>query len=300
MYIHPKSLAKPINRIYLNTAKQLGAKIKITTYGKTQEKLIKAVISIEGDKQLIRALNKLGIKTTRKPIPALYSLKVLAEIAYKMRNPIPIGVGAHKQIVFVDSSYPIATTKKEFGVAIPREPVLWIDYMGNGSPPSYREYTGLPIPTSPTKRHQIAERIAKLLRTRKDAVLASLSSGEYMEDEEVTMDVLRDFKSWKVFSDDEEFGRRNYIDFSGLPRTLQIGLLIVASMFDGWLIVDAPRAWKWIEEILRYRANTLVLCPNAMGFNFPSIITEGKLIRKINFMTLIVVTEEITPFWDIK
>ncbi len=300
MYIHPKSLAKPINRIYLNTAKQFGAKIRITTYGKTQERLVKAVVEIDGDRQLIRSLNRLGIKTTKKPIPALFSIKILAEMAYKMRNPIPIGVGEHKQILHVDASYPIATTRREYGATIPRNPVLWVDYRGDSPPTNYRECTGLPIPSSPTKKHQIAERIAKLLKSRKDTVLASLSSKEYMEDEEMAMDVLKDFRSWKVLSEEEEFGRKNYIDFSGLPRSLQVGSLIIASMFDVWLVVDVPRAWKWVEEILRYRANTLVVCPNAAGFNFPNIIMDGKLIRKINFMNHVVIIEEnLTPFWEL-
>lgn len=301
MYIHPKSLAKPINRIYLNTAKQLGAKIKITTYGKTQEK-IKAVISIEGDKQLIKALKKLGIKLTNKPIPALFSTKILAQLHSKTKKPIPIGVGQHKQIIEIDGEYPIAVSDEKYALVLAKEPILWLDYVGGGPPSGFRELSGLPLPRTPSKAHTIAERLAKLLKARKDAILVSLKRVEVMEDEEIVISphVLDDWWEWKIFVEDEYLDIRSYIDFSGLPKTLQVGTLIVASVLDRWLIIRIPKAWRWVENVIRYRSKTIIICSDPWRYNVPSIIMDGKVIRKINFMGKTVAIEEnFTPFWDL-
>ena len=306
LYIHPKSLVKR-KRIYLPAIKRYGAKIRVHVLGRhrSDSNLVRASIEVVGDKGLIKAIRRLGIKLTKKPAPAYFSIRVLAEISHTIKEPYPIGIGELGEIVNVDVSLPIATDNIAYALAIAGEPVLWVDYMGDQTPLQcgFVEYDGFPVPKSPRKIHEIADVLARLLRVKKDNVMASLSGERehIMGDVELKIvDPLDDLRKWRILTDSSgSLGVRSYIDFSGLPSTLQqISLAIATGMWDGWIIIHTPRAWGWIEDSVKYRSRTLVVCGTAQGFNFPNIILGDKLVKKIRFLDRIVIVEKpFEPFW---
>jgi len=304
LYIHPKSL-RPEKRIYIPVLKRRGLDIRVRIIGRYRDKgIVRAVVEVEGDDELVRAVRKLGIKLTEKPIPAYFSTRVLAEISYTSREEYPIGIGELGEIIHIDVSAPVATDNIVYAFAIAEEPILWIDYKGDQTPLQYGfvEYEGLYVPRSPKKIHEIADILARVLKAKKDTIIGSLlGRKEVMEDIELRIaDPLEDLRKWHILMDSpKKFGARNYIDFSGLPSMmLQVSLAIATVVWDGWMIINTPRAWGWIEDPVRYRARTLVVCDTAQGLNFTNIILEGKLIRKIRFLNKTVIIEKkFEPFW---
>lgn len=305
MYIHPESLLDKTKRLHVLVTRKYGARLRIKVL-KKKEEMLKAVIEIDANDRVLKALKKLGIKLTKKPIPALFSKEVLAELSYKIKKPKPIGLGENNEIIFVDDSAPIGVDDKYLAMAIVKEPVLWLDFKGDFFPveAGYKEYFGFGIPTSQTKIQNIANALASLLKTRPEDIITAMSpQREIMTDTELKIvNPLNQFFEWKVLSEEKTyFGNKNYMDLSGLPHTLQRGALIIAThVWDYDMVIHIPKAWQWVVDIVRYRSGTIILCDTARGLNVPSIICGGKLVRKISFMgSLVVLEKNIKVFWEL-
>ena len=306
LYIHPKSLTRE-KRIYLPAIRRYGARIRVRVLGRhrSDNNLVRAVVEIVGDKEVIRAVRRLGIKLVKKPISAYFDLRVLAEIVYSEKDPYPVGVGEFGEIVCVDVSLPVAVDDPAYALAIVDGPVLWVDFRGDQIPLKFdfREYAGFSMPRSPRVIHNIADGLASILRIRPDNIVGAFleERREIMSDVEFKIvDPLKDLREWKVIVEDSEpLCGRCYIDFSGLPNTLQHAALVIAvAVWNSWLVLDVPRAWRWLENHIRYRSRTLVVCKTAFGFDFPNIIIGDKIVRKVKLLDRVVITERpFEPFW---
>ena len=238
-YIHPKSLSRR-HRIYIETAKMLGAKIIASILEwRSGEKYIRALVEIDADAEIIKALKRLGIKVSRKKYPAYFSPVVLAELIDRINNPYPIGVGELGQVIYVDVDAPIALDNPYLALAIVDGNVLWLDYRGDETPlkAGFKEVEGLGIPRSPSRIGNIANDIARLLGVRPEVITASfMHTGEdILEDEELKISSPIDpLFRWMVVVRDRILGGKIYIDFSGLPRKMQVCSLKIALNIWDW------------------------------------------------------------------
>jgi len=302
LYIHPKSLL-PEKRIYLNVAKRYGARIGVRIIGRMRGRdILRVVVSIDAPPEILGALRRLGVKTTSKPIHAYVTRKIIGELVYREKEPIPIGIGEHGEILSVDASRPIAVDGRRYAVVIADTPVLWIDLKGDGPPPGFREITGFSVPESPTKIHMLADELSRMLRARKETILTVLKGGsEVMGDMEIEIaNPLKDMFDWGILMRERpRYWEKTYIDFSGLPHRMRnIVLQTTTVVWDYWLVIESPRAWRWIWDTVGHRRHTVLVCEKARGFDAPNIVVGDNLVRKINFGgSIIIVEKKLIPFW---
>ena len=306
MYVHPQSLRDPIKRLYLKESRLLGLKIRVEILGKKNH-YWRCTIGVEAEPSAIRALKRLGIKVSKHKIPALFSGKVLAELVNTWKKRIPVGIGPKGEVIYIGIDRPIATNNPKIVMGIADTPVLWIDLKGDEFPLGigYKECSGIPLPSSETKMHNLANSLAKLLRTSPERVLSAIKSriGGVLEDKELVIGTpaVDSLFEWGIITTEEEPYLRSYIDFSGLPYKMAIcAVAIVNAVWDHYLVVRIPRAWRWVTKILEYRAKTIIYCDNPQTLNIPTIVLEDKVILKLRFKdTTEIIEKNYTPFWKI-
>ena len=303
-YVDPRSLRDPLKRIYLNAARRFGAEIRIRVLGES-EGYIEAIIEVEGSEDLIIALRHLGIRMSKRPIPAKFSERAIAEILEKISEDVPIGLGEKGEIIRVDIAKPIATNSIEAAFFLTQEKSLWIDFAGDPEPLDigFEEIDGLPISRSETKLHNLASVIAHAFGRSEDQIFRAIKAHitGIMQDEEIqitsTPEVEKLFK-WRVIVENEAVPKRAYIDFTGLPMTLQRAALRIAPMI--WahqLIVALPSPWSWVMRVLR-RRHTVILTPDPQKLDAPTIILDDRVIKKVALAgEATVIERKYKPLW---
>ncbi len=306
MYINPKSLRDPLRREYLKASRKFGANIGIRILG-SSEGYLRAVIEIEASAELIRALKSLGVDISKKPIPARFSARVLAEIAEKNLEEIPIGIGERGNIVRVDVSKPIATNCDEAALLLLEDHTLWVDFVGNQIPleAGFVEIDGFPIPRSETKLYNLASVIARISKRNEDQVIGAIKAhiARIISDEEISISPIPEVDElfrWRVLVDEGAMPKKAYIDLTGLPMTLQrLALKIAVAMWTHMLIVALPSPWNWVAKLLK-RKHVVLLTGNPQRLDVPTIITENTIIKRVPLGDKIVnIESRYEPFWKL-
>ncbi len=304
VYIHPRSLRETIKREYLKVCRLFGSKILIEILGR-KDQYWRCIVGLEADPAVVDGLKKLGVRITKKRIPALFSTKVLADLANIQKIRKPIGLGQNGEIIYVDVSKPIATSDIRLAIGIADTPTLWLDFKGDPSPArfGYREYLGLPIPSSETKLFDLSSVLAKIYRTSLENVLAGLKAriSGILEDKEIIVEtsVIDSIFEWSILATEDTLGRKNYIDFSGLPLKMAIcAISMAAIIWDDYLIVRLPAPWWWVSKILINRPKTIVCCDEPISLGLPITVLEDKVVEKLRFKgTTETIEKRFKPFW---
>lgn len=304
-YINPKSIRDPIRREYLKAAEKFGAEIRVKVLEIT-ESFARAIVEIEASKELLRALRHLGISFSKEPMPARFSFRSLVQLLEKTVEEIPIGLGENSNVIRVDVSKPVAVDDLRIALYLSRQPLLLVDLVGDQIPdPEFTEIDGFPIPSSETKLYDLASILARAFNKKVEQIVGVIKAKvqKLTADEEtilLPMPEIDELFRWAVLVEEGQIPPKAYIDLTGLPLIQQrLALKIAASILTHDLIIVLPYPWKWIAKSIR-RRHTFIVAKEPQELDFPTIITDNKVIKRVVVKGRIMSREiNYEPFWKI-
>ncbi len=303
VYVHPSSLDDTLKRAYIVASRTLGVRFRLRYFGE-RDGYHRCVLEAIAEKKLLKALKKLGIRLCRRPILALLSNKALASILDIPKEPIPIGVGEHGEIIYGDCSMLVGVDDQRLALALCDRPVLWLDFAGDDLPRmfGYSEICGLRMPSEGTILWRMAEALSNMLNVKPREIVEAVSGRSILSDVELGVgDPLSDLRRWWVLVEKQEYYEKNYVDFSGLPGHIQRAAILVAStLWEHWLVIHIPRSWRWVGEALKSRRRTIVVCPHPRGLPAHTIveISRNMITRRIIFRGRLLEYERpFRPIW---
>jgi len=318
-YVDPESLKSKKSRVLF---KRLAGK-----YGsyeviyrehprKYHSNFLPTIIKVDGDKELIRLLKKAKIKVSKKPVPALVDVKIIADLIHEFKvKTKPIGVDKNKEyIIYAPAGGKILCDDP--GVAlflIRNERVVWIESRNLDLTPLLAEIPSIPMKSiSPKLISDLALGFSKITVGDRyvEGIQRILTEGLTAEAEELTREeeltvvspeekLIKELIDWGIIK--FQYGElypRAFIDVSGTPLKCQWFAVLFGLLSDyDYVVVHGV---KWNSKLSSFLRNNLIWIGDAPDRYFDYVIKDSKIHYKTRVLDKEVeITDEFIPFYKL-
>jgi len=315
-YIDPMSLRTRKNRlIFKHLVKKFGTfeVIYREPPKKLRYNLLLAIIKVEDNRGLMNTLKKLKFKVSKKPIPALVDIKIVAELLHDRRGKVkPIGVSKDKEyVVFAPAEGKILCDDPGVALMLIRnENTIWIEAKGLNLSAVLTEIPSIPLKSiSPRiisdlslafSKITIGERYAQEIQR----ILVEGLGSEMETEEELTIvrpeeKLIKEIFDWNIIKfSTGELPNRAFIDVTGAPLKCQWFAVLFGlfSDYDYVVIHDVP----WNIRLQGFLRSNLIWIGDAPKDLFDCVIKDNKIIETVSVNNRsIEIIEEFIPLYSI-
>jgi len=280
---------------------------------KYHSNFLPTVIKVNGNKELIRLLKKVKIRVSKKPIPALVDVKIIADLIHEFKvKTKPVGVDKNKEyIVYAPARGKILCDDPGVALFLIRgERVMWIESRNLDLTPLLAEIPSIPMKSiSPKLISDLALAFSRITIGDRyvEGIQRILTEGLATEAEELTKEeeltvvspeekLVKELVDWGVikFSVGELYPRA-FIDVSGTPLKCQWFAVLFGLLSDyDYVVVNGV---KWNSKLASFLRSNLIWVGNAPDKYFDFIIKDSRIHYKVNVLDREVeITEEFIPF----